>query len=81
MYSLSDLWFDFTSPEDQQMLRSIEQKQGNGLSGKELIDNYINLGIVKSAIDISINHILPMQDMPCDLVSLIDELSLWLART
>lgn len=230
MYSLSDPWFDFTSPEDQQMLRSIEQKQGNGLSGKELmiifqshcsagtvqelkyyepivwkylnsyltksydeyvfdlwsnfidwifankgeisdlnayikqieiyvykflslkygeidsfhintclrddqlifdlfdcrlidnefkkslicyivdnidvfymlildiflesrskncilfgdkelIDNYINLSIVKSAIDISINHVLLMQDMPCDLVSKIDESSLWLACT
>lgn len=35
-FSLSDPWGDFTSPEDQEYLRSIEAKQGVGLTGEEL---------------------------------------------
>ena len=33
---LSDPWGDFTSPEDQEYLRSIEAKRGEGLTGAEL---------------------------------------------
>lgn len=35
-FHLSDPWSDFTSPEDQEYLRSIEAKQGTGLTGEEL---------------------------------------------
>lgn len=35
-FHLSDPWGDFTSPGDQAYLRSIEAKQGKGLTGEEL---------------------------------------------
>lgn len=35
-FRLSDPWSDFTSPEDQEYLRSIEAKRGTGLTGAEL---------------------------------------------
>lgn len=35
-FHLSDPWSDFTSPEDQEYLRSIEAKRGEGLIGAEL---------------------------------------------
>ena len=35
-FHLSDPWSDFTSEEDQAYLRSIEAKQGKGLTGAEL---------------------------------------------
>ncbi len=35
-FHLSDPWSDFTSPEDQEYLRSIEAKRGVGLTGEEL---------------------------------------------
>ena len=35
-FRLSDPWGDFTSEEDQAYLRSIEAKQGKGLTGEEL---------------------------------------------
>ena len=35
-FHLSDPWSDFTSPEDQEYLRSIEAKRGTGLTGEEL---------------------------------------------
>ena len=36
VFHLSDPWSDFTSEEDQAYLRSIEAKQGKGLTGAEL---------------------------------------------
>lgn len=35
-FHLSDPWSDFTRPEDQEYLRSIEAKRGTGLTGAEL---------------------------------------------
>ena len=36
-FSLSDPYADFTSPEDQEMLRRIEAKQGVGITGYDLM--------------------------------------------